>query len=360
MIKKTPLYEKHLELGGKIVEFAGWYLPVQYEKGIIFEHNTVRSAVGLFDVSHMGEIYVSGEKATQNLQALVTNRVETMAIGQCRYTLMLYKDGGVVDDLLIYRLSDNEYLLVVNASNTDKDYEWIKENLQAGAKCENLSPSIAQIAIQGPLAQKVVEKLCDVSLLPQKNYHFTKRITVGGIECLVSTTGYTGERGYELYTSNDKVVELYDKLLLAGEEFGIQPIGLGARDTLRFESCMPLYGHELSSETKANEVGLDFAIKQGLNYIGEEALLTPAKYERVGLKLVSKGIAREHCEIYAQSGENIGFTTTGGFCPTKNGAYAMARIKCGVDKTQNVFIDVRGRKLEAEFVEMPFYKRENA
>jgi aminomethyltransferase len=156
------------------------------------------------------------------------------------------------------------------------------------------------------------------------------------------------------------VVELYDKLLEAGEEFGIQPIGLGARDTLRFESCMPLYGHELSADIKANEVGLDFAIKQGLGYIGEDALSIAPEYERVGLKLVSKGIAREHSEIYNQSGEIVGITTTGGFCPTKNGAYAMARVKCGLDKSQNLFIDVRGRKLEAEIVEMPFYKRENA
>ena len=308
----------------------------------------------------MGELYISGESATESLQSLVTNRVETMAIGQCRYTLMLYPNGGVVDDLLIYRLSEKEYLLVVNASNTDKDYEWIKENLKGNASCENLSPSISQIAMQGPLSKKVMEKLCDLSLLPQKNYHFTKRVSVGGIECLVSTTGYTGELGYELYTSNDKVVELYDKLLTAGEEFGIQPIGLGARDTLRFESCMPLYGHELSADIKANEVGLDFAIKQGLGYIGEDALLTAPEYERIGLKLVSKGIAREHCEIFTQSGESVGLTTTGGFCPTKNGAYAMARVKCGLDKSQNLFIDVRGRKLEVEIVEMPFYKRENA
>ena len=360
MIKKTALYQKHIDLGGKIVEFAGWYLPVQYEKGIIFEHNTVRNGVGLFDVSHMGEIYISGEGATQSLQALVTNRVETMAIGQCRYTLMLYPNGGIVDDLLIYRLSESEYLLVVNASNADKDYEWIKENLKGDASCENLSSSISQIAMQGPLSKKVMEKLCDLSLLPQKNYHFTKRVIVGGIECLVSTTGYTGELGYELYTSNDKVVELYDKLLAAGEEFGIQPIGLGARDTLRFESCMPLYGHELSADIKANEVGLDFAIKQGLGYIGEDALLIAPEYERVGLKLVSKGIAREHCEIFTQSGENVGITTTGGFCPTKNGAYAMARVKRGLNKSEHLFIDVRGRKLEAEIVEMPFYKRENA
>ncbi len=357
MIKKTPLYDKHIQLGGKIVEFAGWYLPVQYEKGIIFEHNTVREKVGLFDVSHMGELYIYGEKATENLQELVTNRVETMAIGQCRYTLMLYPNGGIVDDLLIYRLEENKYLLIVNASNTDKDYEWIKSNLKAGAICENLSPNIAQIAMQGPLSEKVLQKVCDMTEVPVKNYHFVKRIQVAGIDCLVSTTGYTGERGYEIYTDANSAVKLYEALMQAGEEFGIQPIGLGARDTLRFESCMPLYGHELSDKTLANEVGLDFAIKHTLNYIGEENILGAPQYARVGLKLISKGIAREHSEVYDGEGNLVGETTSGGFCPTKNGAYAMARVKIESLNQKTLFIEVRGRKLEAEIVEMPFYKR---
>ncbi|MBQ3572470.1 MAG: glycine cleavage system aminomethyltransferase GcvT [Clostridia bacterium] len=360
MIKKTPLYEKHLALNGKIVEFAGWYLPVQYEMGIIAEHHHVRNKVGLFDVSHMGELYIYGEKATENLQKLVTNRVETMAIGQCRYTLMLYKDGGIVDDLLIYRLEESKYLLVVNASNCEKDYNWIVENLADGAKCENISASVAQIAMQGPLSDKVLAKICDMEQIPQKNYHFTKRVSVAGIECLVSTTGYTGERGYELYTANENAIDLYDKLIQAGEEFDIKPIGLGARDTLRFESSMPLYGHELSAETKGNEVGLDFAIKHTLGYIGEEYILGQPEYQRVGMKVLSKGIVREHCEIYDEQGNLVGKTTSGGFCPTKNGAYAMARIKVESAKNTLFYIDVRGRKLQAKIIEMPFYKRVNA
>lgn len=358
MIKKTALYEKHMQLNGKIVEFAGWYLPVQYEKGIIFEHNHVRTAVGLFDVSHMGEIFIYGNNATAALQKLVTNRVDNMLIGQCRYTLMLYKDGGIVDDLLIYRLEENKYLLVVNASNCEKDFMWIKENLQNGAMCEDLSPKISQLAIQGPLSGKVMQKVCDCSQLPQKNYYFTKRIFVGGIECLVSTTGYTGEKGYELYVSNDQVEALYDCLMQAGKEFDIQPIGLGARDTLRFESSMPLYGHELSSETKANEVDLDFAIKHDLGYIGEDCIIGEKQYARIGLKLLSKGIAREHCDIYDAEGNLIGNTTSGGFCPTLGGAYAMARVKADKTSLNCYYIDVRGRKLEAQLTQMPFYKRE--
>ncbi len=357
MINKTYLYDKHLALGGKVVEFAGWYLPVQYQNGIIHEHNVVRTTVGLFDVSHMGEIFIHGEKATEAIQKLVTNRVETMAIGQCRYTLMLYADGGIVDDLLIYRLDENKYFLVVNASNADKDFEWIKSNLEEGATCKNLSSQISQIALQGPLSEKVMEKVCDLSKLPSKNYHFTKSVLVGEIECLVSTTGYTGEKGFELYCANEKVNELYDLLINAGKEFAIEPIGLGARDTLRFESSMPLYGHELSAQTKANEVGLDFAIKSGLGYIGEDCLSTPPEYKRVGLKLISKGIAREHCDVYDEEGNLVGSTTSGVFCPTLGGAYAMARIKVETDERNPLFIDVRGRKLQCEAVEMPFYKR---
>lgn len=359
MIKKTPLYERHIELGGKIVEFAGWYLPVQYRKGIIAEHNAVREKVGLFDVSHMGEIVIRGEKATENLQKLVTNRVETMAIGQCRYTLMLYADGGIVDDLLIYRLEGNKYLLIVNASNSDKDYEWIKSNLASGATCENISHCVAQIAMQGPLSEKVLEKVCDMSLIPVKNYHFVKNVKVAGIDCLVSTTGYTGEKGYEIYTANNNAVTLYNELLKAGEEFGIEPVGLGARDTLRFESSMPLYGHELSSVTKGNEVGLDFAVKHTLNYIGEENILGEPEYERIGLKLISKGIAREHADVYDENGNLVGQTTSGGFCPTKNGAYAMARVKKNRVNSNCLYVEVRGKKLQAEIVEMPFYKRVN-
>ena len=357
MAYKTALYEKHKELGGKIVEFAGWLLPVQYKKGIIKEHNAVRNAAGLFDVSHMGEIYISGENAENALQHLVTNRVSTMEKGMCRYALMLYEDGGVVDDLLIYKIDENKFFLVVNASNADKDYKWICDNLMDGAKAENLSPEISQLALQGPKSEEIMEKLCDISLLPKKNYRFTKEVMVGGIKCLVSTTGYTGEKGYELYTANKDVCNLYDKIMSAGEEFSLEPVGLGARDTLRFECCMTLYGHELSEKYNAAEAGLSCASKKGLNFIGEENLQENPEYMRVGLKLIDRGIAREDCEIYNIEGENIGITTSAGICPTISGAYAMARIKTSSLNEKEVYIDVRGRKLKAEFTNMPFYKR---
>ncbi|NCA92795.1 glycine cleavage system aminomethyltransferase GcvT [bacterium] len=357
MTKRTALYNTHVRLGGKIVEFAGYDLPIQYGKGIIAEHNAVRVAAGLFDVSHMGEVMIEGENATAALQHLVTNKVSTMAENQCRYTLMCYEDGGLVDDLLIYKYNNNKYLLVVNASNTDKDYEWMESNLTSNTTITNISDNISQIALQGPLSRKVLEKLTDISLIPVKNYYFIDGVSVGGIKCLVSTTGYTGEAGYELYVNNDKAEELYALLLDAGQEFGIEPIGLGARDTLRFESSMPLYGHELTAETKANEVGLDMFVKTEEGFIGKAYIINNApQYERRGLKLVDRGIAREHCDIYNINGELIGNTSSGGPCPTIGGAYAMARVKKGISDSE-IYIDVRGRKLKAEWTSLPFYKR---
>ena len=360
MAQKTALYQIHEKLGGKIVEFAGWYLPVQYKNGILHEHSVVRQKAGLFDVSHMGEIFISGNNAQNALQKLVTNDISTMQNGWCRYCLMLYENGGIVDDLLVYKIDDNKYFLVVNASNADKDYEWICKNLQEGATAVNLSSQISQLALQGPLSHKIMEKLCNINELPVKNYRFTTKMKVAGYDCLVSTTGYTGEAGYEIYTANQSVAPLYELIMLAGEEYGLEPIGLGARDTLRFECCMTLYGHELTAEYKANEVGVGFAVKKGLGFIGEEALEEDAKYCRIGLKLIDKGIAREHYNLLNEQGEVVGITTSGMICPTVGGAYAMARVNKNCDLSNGVFVEVRGKKLKAEIVQMPFYKRINA
>ncbi|MGI6228917.1 MAG: glycine cleavage system aminomethyltransferase GcvT [Christensenellales bacterium] len=357
MALKTPLYETHEKLGGKIVEFGGYLLPVNYQKGIIFEHNAVRCGVGLFDVSHMGEILISGKEAAAALRRLVTNKVSTIKVGQCRYTLMCYPDGGIVDDLLIYKFSDEEYFLIVNAANKDKDFAWITENISGDAVATDLSDKIGQIAVQGPLAEKVMAKTADMTLIPKKRYYFARDVVVFGKKCLVSTTGYTGEDGYEIYCDAADTAEIYEKLMEAGSEIGIEPCGLGARDTLRFESSMPLYGHELSAEIKANEVGLDMFIKSDEEFIGREAILNnPPAYCRRGLKLVDRGIAREHADVYGEDGQKIGFTTSGMPCPTVGGAYAMARIKADY-AFDRVFIDVRGKMLAAEFVTMPFYKK---
>ncbi len=356
MAIKTALYDTHLQYGGKIVDFVGYELPIQYEKGILHEHETVRTKVGLFDVSHMGEIMIEGPNAEKAVRTLVTNKVSTMLNGQCRYALMCYDSGGVVDDLLIYKFDSERYMLVVNASNIEKDFAHMQSNLISGATIKNISDKVSQIAIQGRLAEKVLSKLTDMSLLPVKNYYFADNILVGRIKCLVSTTGYTGEAGYELYCQNEDAPKLYQKLMESGKEFGIEPIGLGARDTLRFESSMPLYGHELSKDTMANEVSLDFFIKYDEDFIGKESLLNnEPRFERKGIILLDRGIAREHCDLYDKEGNVIGMTTSGGICPTIGGAYAMVRILKGYEG--EIFVDVRGRKLKAQITPMPFYKR---
>lgn len=358
MAIRTALYETHLKYGGKIVDFAGFELPIQYQNGIVHEHEVVRKGVGLFDVSHMGEIIISGAKAEQALQHLVTNRISTMVDNQCRYALMCYNSGGIVDDLLIYRINSEKFLLVVNALNIDKDFAHMAKNMPScGAEIENISAKVSQIALQGRQSKNVLSKLTDISKIPVKNYYFASDIDVDGIKCLVSTTGYTGEAGYELYCANDDVASLYEKLMEAGSEYGIEPIGLGARDTLRFESSMPLYGHELSADTMANEVGLDFFIKLDEDFIGKTSIARhEPQFQRKGLKLLDRGIAREHCDLFDADGNNIGITTSGGLCLTIGGAYAMARLK--KDYVGDVFIDVRGRKLKASIVDMPFYKHD--
>ncbi|HKL73306.1 MAG TPA: glycine cleavage system aminomethyltransferase GcvT [Clostridia bacterium] len=356
MVKRTPLYETHIKYGGKMVEFAGYELPINYAKGIIFEHNTVRNGVGLFDVSHMGEILIKGENASLSLQKLVTNRIDTIKEKQCRYNLMLYENGTIVDDLLIYKINDMTFLLIVNASNKDKDFNWIAKNIGQEVSVEDISDETALLALQGPKADKVLARLADMSLIPTKGYYFNSDITVGGIKSMVSTTGYTGEAGYEIYCKANDAQKLYEKIMEEGKAFDIEPVGLGARDTLRFECSMPLYGHELSDQTKASEVGLDMFIKTDLDFIGKDALVNEMpKYKRIGLKLIDKGIARENCQIFDEQNNLIGYTTSGGMCLTVGGAYAMARVK--KDFQGLAYIEVRGRRLLAEITPLPFYKR---
>lgn len=357
MAKRTPLYDIHIKYGGKMTEFAGFELPVQYQKGILHEHAAVRNACGLFDVSHMGEILIEAGNASAALRYLVTNNVADMDINRCRYALMCYPDGGIIDDLLIYKFSAEKFLLIVNASNTQKDFDWIVNNLPDGATAVNVSDMYAQIALQGRYSGQVLAKLTDTGKIPDKIYRFADNVTVAGIKCLVSTTGYTGESGYELYCATADASALYEALYEAGKEFGIEPAGLGARDTLRFESSMPLYGHELSKDTLATETGLNPFIKTDEDFIGREALANkPPMYKRIGLRLVDKGIAREGCAVISDNGLEIGYVTSGGMCPALNGAYAMARVEINFAQDKAV-IDVRGRKLLAETVQMPFYKR---
>ena len=260
-LKKTSLFGHYESYGGKIIDFAGWALPVQFA-GIMEEHRAVREAAGLFDVSHMGEITVKGREAKEFINTLITNDVSKLIDNQVLYTMMCYENGGVVDDLLVYRYSEDSYLLVVNASNIEKDYQWILS--QRGSfdiSIDNISTEVSQLALQGPKAEIVLQKLTDTPLSEIKFFYFKDKVIIAGKETLVSRTGYTGEDGFEIYCRNEDLVYLWDTILTSGKEEGVQPIGLGARDTLRFEANLPLYGNELSQEITPLEAGFGFFVK---------------------------------------------------------------------------------------------------
>lgn len=356
MEKKTPLYQKHLDSEGRIVPFAGYLLPVQYPTGVIAEHMAVREKAGIFDVSHMGEAIIEGPDALKNLNYILTNSFDSMAIGACRYSLMLYENGGQVDDLIVYRMGETKFFLVLNASNTEKDIAWLREHLTGEVTLTDLSDCTAQIALQGPLSKEIITKLCDAAELPTKYYSFTEKMKVAGVDCLVSRTGYTGEFGYELYMAPADAEKVWDALLSAGA----LPAGLGCRDTLRLEAAMPLYGHELGEDVSPLAAGLDFAIKMEKDdFIGKAALLAAGepKQVRVGLKVTGRGVIREH-ETILRDGKEIGTTTSGTHCPYLGVGCAMAYI----DKEHSavgtpVEVLVRGRAITAEIVPLPFYKR---
>lgn len=370
MEKKTPLYESHEKAGGKIVPFAGYLLPVQYETGVIAEHMAVRTSAGLFDVSHMGEVVLKGKDALRNVQHLVTNDCSRMYDGQVKYSPMCNEYGGVVDDLLVYRKKEDEYLIVINAANRLKDVEWMKQHLVGEVELKDISDEVAQLALQGPRSKEILCKLTDEVTLPVKYYSFTEKVSVAGINCLVSRTGYTGEDGFELYCSNEDAAKLWDAILKAGNYVGVNnsedaqnvviPCGLGARDTLRLEAAMPLYGHEMDDSISPLETGLGFAVKlEKDNFIGKEGMLsrgTP-KFTRVGLNITGRGIAREACPVYLGD-KLLGTTTSGTHCPFLGRPVAMALLQAehSAIGTQ-VEVEVRGRRITAEIIALPFYKR---
>lgn len=360
MEKKTPLYEEHVALGGKIVPFAGYLLPVQYGTGVIKEHMAVRTACGMFDVSHMGEVLFTGEDALKNLNRMLTNRFDNMERGQARYSVMCNEKGGCVDDLIVYKENDTRYLVVVNAANKDKDVQWMQAHVRGNCEVKDVSDAYVQIALQGPKAEEIVRKLDGNGPLPEKYYTAEMDSAVGGVKAIVSKTGYTGEDGYEFYVAAKDGVTLWRMLLEAGKDFGLIPCGLGARDTLRLEAAMPLYGHEMDDEISPLETGLKFVVKMDKeDFIGKEALEqrgTP-KIKRVGLQVTGRGIIREH-ETVTRDGKEIGHTTSGTHCPYLNKPVAMALIDAESAGTgDRVIVNVRGRDVEAEIVPLPFYKR---
>ena len=357
---KTPLYDVHVAEGGKIVPFAGYLLPVQYKTGVIKEHMAVRQECGLFDVSHMGEILFTGPTALATLNHLLTNDFTNMTVGRVRYSVMCNEHGGVIDDLIVYKFGEEEYFVVVNAANRHKDFEHMKANLLEGTKAEDISDSLAQVALQGPKAADIMAKLVDPAKLPQKYYTCERHVDVQGMDCIISRTGYTGEFGYEIYTAAENAERLWKLLREAGEEFGLIPCGLGARDTLRMEAAMPLYGHEMDEEINPFEADLGFGIKMNkTEFIGKTALEAygKPKFMRVGLKVTGRGIVREHQDVFIGD-TKIGHTTSGTHCPFIGQAIAMARLEIGHTEVGTaVEVDVRGRRIACEIIPLPFYKR---
>jgi aminomethyltransferase len=360
-MKKTPLLSRHQELGGKIAEFGGWAMPIQYQ-GILAEHLAVRSAAGLFDVSHMGELRIQGPAALDNLQRLVTNDLSRVVINQAIYSPMCAPTGGTVDDLLLYRLAEQDWLLVVNAANIDQDETWIRDHLTGGATLDNASDCTAQLAIQGPQAELILQQLTATPLTAIRAYRFLPDIRLAGWPALVSRTGYTGEDGFEIYLDPADAPALWDTLLAAGRKTGLVPVGLGARDTLRLEAAMPLYGYELSPGITPLEAGLDRFVKlDKTDFIGRDALRRQKENglarQRVGLEMIDRGIPRSGNEI-RQGSRAVGQVTSGSYSPTFRKNIAMAMLDTDQSLAGTILdVVIRSQTLRARVVELPFYSR---
>jgi aminomethyltransferase len=346
-----------VENKGKMVEFADFLMPVQFE-GIIPEHNTVRNSVGVFDVSHMGEVEIKGKDRSKFVNYLTTNDATKLASNQVQYTTMLYPDAGIVDDLLVYNLP-GRMLLVVNAANTEKDYMWIVENKKYDVEIENTSDKIGQLAIQGPKAESVMQKLFDFELTTLE-YYWANETSMKGLPVLLSRTGYTGEDGFELYLDKKYAVDAWDMVFSAGKEFGIKPIGLGARDTLRFEMRYSLYGNDIDKTTNPLEAGLSWIVKLDKEeFIGKESLLAikqrGIQRKLVALEALSKGIPRQHQEIYAGD-EKVGSVTSGTFAPSLKKGISMGYVNLVHAKVGNKLKVMSKVPIEVEIIKGPFYK----
>ena len=360
--KKTALFEAHKKHGGKLIEFAGWMLPVQYE-GIIEEHEAVRNNAGIFDVSHMGEVEVRGENAFNYVQNLVTNDISVLENNQVIYTFMCYSYGGVVDDLLVYKFNNEHYLLVINASNVEKDFQWMIENKNNyKAEIKNISNEVSEVALQGPRAQEILQRLVDFNLNELKFFYCKRDILISGVKCLVSRTGYTGEDGFEIYTENEYIEKIWDSILEAGKDYGIKPAGLGCRDTLRFEATLPLYGNEISKDITPFEAGFGYFVKLNKeDFIGRDALLKQKEEglqrKLVGFEMKDKGIPRHGYKVTA-NGEEIGFVTTGYLSPTlkKNIGLALIDSKYTELGTE-IYILIRNKPVKAEVINKKFYTK---
>ena len=354
-MKRTPLYDAHVKLNAKMVPFAGWEMPVYYS-GIMAEHKAVRTAAGIFDIGHMGAVGVSGQNALQYLQNLLSNDVSKLDVGSSQYSIILNDSGGVIDDIFVYRLPDH-YMLILNASNNDKDIEWLKKKIHGGVKIKDLKNHLTLLALQGPKSQEILQKICDADL-KSLGHHKIISSLISHLPSFISRTGYTGEDGFELFFDRSKAETIWNKLV----ELGAVPSGLGARDTLRLEAGMPLYGHEYNEGITPLETGFSFAVKlEKGEFIGRDSLLVHKEEgfskRLVGIKLKETGIPRQGQKIF-KDGRIIGYVTSGTMSPTLKVPIGMGYVRSEYSDVGSAFdLEIRGKHIKAEAAKLPFYKR---
>lgn len=359
-MKNTALTEKHIELGAKMVPFAGYNMPVQYE-GINVEHATVRSAVGVFDVSHMGEFILKGEQALDLIQRVSSNDASKLYDGKIQYSCLPNEQGGIIDDLLVYRMDEKTYMLVVNASNIEKDWNWIQRFNTAGVEIHNISDKTSLLAVQGPKAADALQRLTDMDLASMEYYTFKKGVFAGIENVLVSATGYTGAGGFEIYFENQYAGQIWNAIFEAGAPYGIKPIGLGARDTLRLEMGFCLYGNDIDDTTSPIEAGLGWVTKFTKSFTNSEALLAQKEAgvsrKLVGFEMIDRGIPRHDYAIVDEQGNGIGKVTSGTQSPSLQKAIGMGYVdKAFAKEGTDIYIDIRNQKIKAKIVKFPFYK----
>ena len=361
MPKRTRLHDEHVRLGAKMVEFAGWEMPIQY-RGVLVEHRAVRNAAGIFDVSHMGRFEVTGPGATEYVQHLTTNDVGKLADGMAQYSLLCNERGTILDDIIVYRFAKDKYLLVVNAINEAKDFNWCQKHAGANVTISDVTESWAMIALQGPRAAKILQGLTDIDLASLSHFCFKTGQLAGVADCLLARTGYTGEDGFEIFVPQDQAIPVWRSIMERGKDQELMPVGLGARDTLRMEMKYSLYGHEISEDINPLEAGLSWVVKLNAgDFIGRDALLTIKEkgLERklVGFQMIEGGIPRQGYNIQID-GEPVGVITSGTMSPSLNKAIGIGFVPADAASVGNkIYIDIRGRARLAEIVKTPFYKR---
>ncbi|MDA9261800.1 glycine cleavage system aminomethyltransferase GcvT [Flavobacteriales bacterium] len=357
-MKKTALTSTHIDLGAKMVEFAGYYMPLQYE-GLGIEHETVRNDVGVFDVSHMGEFLLSGPNALDLIQKVSSNDANKLTVGKAQYSCLPNDQGGIVDDLIIYKIKEEQYLLVVNASNMEKDWDWISKHNTMGAEMKDLSMDYSLLAIQGPKAIEAMQSLTSVDLAEVKFYNFEVSDFAGIEHVIISATGYTGSGGFEIYCKNSEAKQIWDKVFEAGADFGIKPIGLAARDTLRLEKGYCLYGNDINDTTSPLEAGLGWVTKFTKDFINSDNLKAQKEAgitrKLVGFEMLERGIPRQDYKILDADGNEIGVVTSGTMSPSLNKGIGMGYVPKELSKADSeIFIQVRKKQLKAKVVKMPF------